>query len=126
MDESDKALVLIMVIKKLFFLNAPVLTTFGTFRFEKLSLQQAQSLIKEFASDEAKRVESAIGHAATAEVLTQLLDYRVETNRVEFIQTFEDAALVFKLKRMAPEGVVLNREEIERIGFEFGLLTKMA
>jgi hypothetical protein len=115
-----------MVIKKLFFLNAPVLTTFGAFRFEKLSLQQAQNLIKEFADDESKQIESAIGHVATAEVLTELLDYKVEANRVEFIQTFEDAALVFKLKRRAPEGVVLNLEEIEEIGYEFGLLTKTA
>ena len=115
-----------MVIKKLFFLNAPVLTTFGDFRFEKLSLEQAQNLIKEFANDQTKLVESAIGHTATAEVLTRLLDYKVETNRIEFIQTLEDAALVFKLKKRAPEGVVLNQEEIEKIGFEFGLLTKMA
>ena len=115
-----------MVIKKLFFLNAPVLTTFGSFRFEKLSLEQAQNLIEEFANDEAKQVESAIGHTATAEVLTNLLNYKVEANRVEFIQTFEDAALVFKLKSRAPEGVVLNQQEIEKIGFEFGLLTKTA
>ncbi len=115
-----------MIIKKLFFLNAPVLTTFGDFRFEKLSLEQAQNLIKEFADDKAKQVKSAIGHAATAEVLTDLLGYKVEANRVEFIQTTEDAALVFKLKHRAPEGVVLNREEIEKIGYEFGLLTKTA
>ena len=114
-----------MVIKKLFFLNAPVLTTFGDFRFEKLTLEEAQNLIKQFASDEAKQVESAIGHKATAEVLTELLSYKVKTNRVEFIQKLEDAALFFKLKKRAPEGVVLNRKEIEKIGYEFGLLTKM-
>jgi Domain of unknown function (DUF1874) len=113
-----------MIIKKLFFLNAPVLTSFGEFQFEKLSLEQAQNLIKEFDEDESKQIESAIGHKATAEVLTDLLSYRVEANRVEFIQTAEDAALVFKLKQRAPEGVVLNREEIEKIGYEFGLLTK--
>lgn len=115
-----------MVIKKLFFLNAPVLTTFGDFRFRKLTLEEAQNLIEQFANDETKQVGSAIGHEATAEVLTELLGYKVETNRVEFIQTLEDAALVFKLKKRAPEGVVLNRKEIEKIGYEFGLLTKTA
>lgn len=124
MEKLDKSLDY-MVIKKLFFLNAPVLTTFGEFRFERLTLEEARNLIKQFANDEAKQVESAIGHEATAEVLTELLSYPVETNRVEFIQTSEDAALVFKLKKRAPEGVVLNRKEIERIGYEFGLLTKI-
>jgi hypothetical protein len=113
-----------MNIKKLFFLNAPVLTTFGDFRFERLSLKQAQDLIKQFADDETKQIESAIGHSATAEVLTDLLGFEVKTNRIEFLQTIEDAALVFKLKKRASEGVVLNREEIEKIGYEFGLLTK--
>jgi hypothetical protein len=113
-----------MVIKKLFFINASVLTTFGKFRFKKLSLKQAKNLIKQFADDDAKQIESAIGHTATAEVLTDLLGYKVETNRIEFLQTIEDAALVFKLKKRASEGVVLNREEIEKIGYEFGLLTK--
>lgn len=110
---------------KLVFLNASVLTSFGDFRFERLSLAQAKDLIKEFAEDEDKQIESAIGHAATAEILTELLDYRVETNRVEFLQTTRDAALVLKLKKRAPEGAVLNRAQVEEIGYEFGLLTKI-
>jgi hypothetical protein len=115
-----------MSVKKLFFLNAPVLTTFGDFRFEKLTLKQAKEIIKEFADDETKQIHSAIGHEVTAEVLTNLLEYKVEPNRINFIQTFEDVALVFKLKKRAPEGVVLNLKEIEKIGYDFGLLTKTA
>lgn len=114
-----------MTIKKLFFLNAPVLTTFGDFRFEKLSLEQTQNLINEFADDQEKQFVSAIGHSATAEVLTDLLGCKIEASRVEFVQSVEEAALVFKLRHRAPEGVVLNRAEIERIGYEFGLLTKL-
>jgi Domain of unknown function (DUF1874) len=114
-----------MINKKLVFLNASVLTSYGKFRFEKLSLEQAKDLIKEFAIDETKQIESAIGHLATAEILTELLEFKVEPNRIEFIQTAEDVALIFRLKRRAPEGAVLNRAEIEEIGYEFGLLTKI-
>lgn len=110
--------------KKLVFLNASVLTSYGDFQFERLSLDEAKSLVKEFATDETKRIESAIGHSATAEILTELLNFKVETNRIEFFQTAEDAVLVFRLKRRAPEGAVLSRVEIEEIGYEFGLLTK--
>lgn len=112
-------------IKKLVFLNASILTTYGDFRFEKLTLNQAKDLVREFADDETKQIVSAIGHAATAEILTELLEFEVKNNRIEFFQTAEDAVLVFKLKRRAPEGAVLNRAEIEEIGYEFGLLTKI-
>lgn len=114
-----------MNIKKLVFLNAPVLTSYGDFRFERLNLDEAKDLIKEFHSDETKSVESAIGHSATAEILSELLEFKVETNRIEFFQRAEDAVLVFKLKRRASEGAVLNQLEIEEIGYEFGLLTKV-
>ena len=32
--------------------------------------------------------------------------------------------MLIKLKKRAPESTVLNRQEIEEIGYEFGLLTK--
>lgn len=114
-----------MAIYKLVFFNASILTSYGDFRFEKLSLEQAKNLVREFAEDKSKRIESAIGHTATAEILTELLEFEVKNNRIEFIQTADDAALIFKLKRRAPEGAVLSRQEIEEIGYEFGLLTKI-
>ncbi len=109
---------------KLLLLNASVLTSYGDFRFVRLNLAEAQKVVGEFVADENKQIESAIGHAATAEILTELLEFRVEPNRIEFLQTAEDAALIFRLKRRAPEGAVLNRAQIEEIGYEFGLLTK--
>lgn len=108
------------MMKRLVLLNAPVLTTFGKFDFAPLSVDEAQKIIRE-----AETVESAIGHHATAEIMTRLLDYKVETNRIEFFQTVEDVALIFRLKRRVGEGKVLSAEEIEEIGYEFGLLKKL-
>lgn len=111
--------------KKLTLLNAPILTAHGDFRFAPLSLEAAKSLIRKFQA-ENKSIESAIGHAATAEILTELLEFPVAANRIEFRQTNDDAAaLIFKLKTRIPEGKVLNRDEIEQTGYEFGLLTKI-
>ena len=108
---------------KLTLLNAPILTAHGDFRFAPLSLAEAKELVRQF-QNENKPIESAIGHAATAEILSELLEISVATNRIEFHQTNDDAALIFKLKTRIAEGKVLNREEIEQVGYEFGLLMK--
>lgn len=105
--------------KRLILLNAPVLTSYGIFEFVRISIDDAKKIIRE-----SQNVESGIGHAATAEIMSELLDYRIETNRIEFFQTAEDKALIFRLKKRIGEGQVLNREEIEKIGYEFGLLIK--
>ena len=107
------------------FLNAAIITAHGAFDFQKLSLKEAREIVREF--DESNRkISSAIGHAATAELMTQLLKFPVPPNRVDFKQTAEDVALVFRLKKRAPEGVVLTLEELEEIGYELGLLTRTA
>lgn len=103
--------------KRLVLLNAPVLTVYGKFEFEQIPVEKAREFIRQ-----AETVESAIGHAATAEVLTKHLEFEVKMNRTEFRQEVGDAALVFRLKTRPAEGKILNVEEIEKIGFEFGLL----
>ncbi|HSK74224.1 MAG TPA: DUF1874 domain-containing protein [Pyrinomonadaceae bacterium] len=106
--------------KRLVLLNAPVLTVYGKFEFKPLSINEARQIIRE-----AETVESAVGHAATAEIMAELLDYKIEANRIEFYQKIDEAVLIFKLKKRVGEGKVLNREEIEKIGYEFGLLTRL-
>jgi Domain of unknown function (DUF1874) len=58
--------------------------------------------------------------------MTMLLKFPVPPNRIDFTQTTEDVALIFKLKKRAPEGVILTRDELEQIGYELGLLTRTA
>jgi hypothetical protein len=110
--------------KKLTLLNTSVLTGYGTFVYQPLTLKEAIKLVHEF-QQAGKFIESAIGHQATADLLSILLEFPVTVNRLEFNQTLDDAALIFKLKQRVTEGKVLNREEIETIGYEFGLLTRL-
>lgn len=110
--------------KRLTFLNAAIITSHGTFVFQKISLREAREIVGEFHNS-TRKISSAIGHAATAELMTRLLKFPVPQNRIDFIQKIEDVALVFKLKKRAPEGVVLTGEELEEIGYELGLLTRI-
>src|SRR5262245_34555822 len=99
-------------------LNSSILTAFGVYRYEPLSLEEARRLV-------AESFISAIGHESTARVLSELLGVMVPVRRDEYRQQVGDRALVFKLKLRPPEGIILTTEEIQAIGFEFGLLTRM-
>ena len=98
--------------------NTSVITNYGLFEYKPISLNKAKQLIKD-AGDE---LISAIGHKETAGIISDIFGQKIEANRINFIQKPEDIVVVFKLKKRAPEGVILTREEVEEIGYEFGLL----
>lgn len=104
---------------KITLLNASILTSYGTYDFQPISLAEAKKLVRN------SEIVSAIGHAATAGILSDLLEIKVETNRIDFIQEIDDTALIFKLKTRIPEGKVLNRTEMEEIGYELGILRRL-
>ena len=105
-------------------LNTSIITAYGEFRYIPLSLEDAQNVAQ--TANMGYGVLSAVGHQSTAEILTELLEFEVPVNRIQFAQEPGQDALVFKLKGRAPEGAILSREEIDAIGYEFGLLTRTA
>lgn len=63
---------------------------------------------------------SAIGHEATANILSKLLNVSIPTNRIAIKIDKNDILVVFSLKQRLPEGKVLtSTEEIEQIGYDF-------
>lgn len=105
-------------------LNTSILTSFGSYSYEPITLAAAQALVKE-------DYLSAIGHASTAEILSELLGVEIPMNRVEYRQPIsgtgaDDGAIVFKLRGRPEEGKILNREEIESIGYDFGFLRRLS
>lgn len=108
-------------VSPIWLLNAPVITADGLFRSRTIALSEAQQLVRR------QGFESAIGHALTAAILSDLLDIACPLRRVEFQQTPGQLALVFRLARRMEEGRVLqSRAEIEAIGYSFMLLTHEA
>lgn len=112
---------------KLALLNTSILTAYGNFQYTSISLDDAR-MMAGTAIDPMQGPDdgllSAIGHQSTAEILTELLGVEVPMNRIQFSQEVGQSAIVFKLKGRPPEGVVLSRDEIEAIGYEFGHLLR--
>lgn len=105
---------------KLGLLNTSILTTEGTYKLTDITLEQAKDLV----ATNKDNLDSAIGHASTAEIMTTLLDVPIELNRQFFSQQPGQQALVFKLNGRPEEGKILSREEVEAIGYKFQLLER--
>lgn len=102
-------------------LNTSILTAPGMFNLQPVSLDEALEIVSA-----ADTIDSAIGHASTAQILTELLGRKVAVNRQQFHQQIGQRALVFKLKGRPEEGQILTREEIENIGYELMVLTRLS
>lgn len=73
----------------------------------------------------ACEVESAIGHQATADAMTALLGQPVPMNRSFAKQAPGQRALVLKVRGRLPEGVILDREALEAIGYDLLWMTRV-
>lgn len=101
----------------IYLLNTPVLTGYGQWQFNgPIPAEEARARLT------GQAVQSAIGHAATAELLGKLLARPVPVNRVAVTLQPGDSALVFRLTQRLPEGRILNAAELVTIPHEFGWL----
>lgn len=98
-------------------LNTSILTSFGSYDYRKISLEEAKIICR-------KKIQSAIGHQSTADILTKLLEKDIPINRIQYTQNMNEIAIVFKLKGRPEEGKILTIQEIEEIGYEFGVLIR--
>lgn len=99
-------------------LNGAIITADGEYSCRTISLEECKKLIQ------SAPIISAVGHQATAEIITDLLETEVTLNRINFHQEAGQQALVFKLNSRPPEGIILSREEIEEFGYQFQLLSR--
>lgn len=103
----------------LYLLNTPILTSYGEYKFTgPVSIEQAKALI-------ANGFESAIGHEASAQFLSQLLNVKVEMKRIAIAMQPGDNALILRIKSRLPEGKLLTQQEINDTPFELGWLERI-
>lgn len=104
---------------KIAVLNGPIVTSFGNYTYFPVPIESAKILIN------AAEFSSFVGHESTAQIVSELLEKPIGYSRKELKQKIGQIALVFRLKQRAPEGKVLNKTEVEEIGYEFGILYRL-
>ena len=107
--------------KRIVFLNTSILTVHGKFEYRPTTVADCQKLLTDSIGN-GNEILSAIGHESTANIMSDLLVYRVEMNRIVYKQEKDDTCIVFKMRGRPPEGKILSFEEIEKIGYDFGIL----
>jgi len=76
--------------------------------------------VSEISVDQVKQLlgagfVSAVGHEATAQVLSQKLGIPVQLNRIQLSLKSGDSLIVFQLLFRLPEGKILSEEEIKSL-----------
>ena len=79
---------------------------------QKIDLETARRIIREM------EFTSAVGHEATAKVLTELLGVEIPYNRIAVKMREGDSAIHFVLRTRLPEGKVLSEEELRALDFD--------
>jgi len=107
-----------MKTETIYVLNSPILTSEGVYRYTEISKEEAKEILSK------NKYVSAIGHEATAKMLTQLLGLKIDTNRISITMQTDDKAIVFRILTRLPEGKILTEEELKNIDYAFWLLVK--
>ncbi len=81
----------------------------------KIDLEKARKIVREMP------FTSAVGHEATAKVLSELLGVEIPFNRIAVRMREGDAGLHFVLRTRLPEGKVLSEEELRQLDFDLVL-----
>jgi hypothetical protein len=83
---------------------------------KQLSIQEASEMLKK------EKFISAVGHEATAQMLSNIFGVNIPYNRIQIYLDHGDKLLSIILKKRLPEGTILKTvEELEQIGYTIWL-----
>ena len=81
-------------------------------RLRKVEVEEAREILKN------SKFVSAIGHAATADMLSEILNAEIPMNRISVRMDIGDRGLHFMLHQRLPEGKILTRSELEGLKYD--------
>jgi lauroyl/myristoyl acyltransferase len=83
-----------------------------TVRFRKIDKEKAKEILKN------NEFVSAVGHQATADLLTAIMGVHIPMNRIAVRMGKGDIGVHFFLKQRLPEGTVLGKDELDRLSYD--------
>ena len=104
----------------LYILNSPILTGYGVYQWIGSDLAIAKIVLSHY--QEKGEVQSAVGHEATAKLMSELFDAQIPMNRQTIEMKPGDKAIVFRLLERLPEGKVLDEKELKSVKYEIGVM----
>ncbi len=99
----------------LYILDSPILTSYGLYEYRPISIEEAREIVRR----RSREIISAVGHKATADLLSRLFGFEIEVCRKKIEMEAGDQALVFQVLERLPEGT-----ELQRIPYRLGILTR--
>ena len=76
---------------------------------------RVEKISREVFCREAEGAVSAIGHPATASVLSTICGFPIQANRIMVMLSPGDVLYVFQIMERLPEGKVLSAQEVESL-----------
>lgn len=102
-------------------LNAPICHT-PNLRYTTTRITREQALKLAAVAASRGKLNTAIGHDGTAQIMSTLLDMPIAVSRVSMQYQPGDTAICLQLRSRQPEGVILTAEQVEAIGYDLTLI----
>lgn len=104
---------------KNYLFNTTIITNNGTYKMSSVTDLEAKEILQQ-------GFECAIGHASTAQIISEILDLDVKENRITAsMDNIGDKAVCFKLNSRPKEGEILSKEQLVEIGYSFKLIERI-
>ena len=100
----------------IYLFNTNIIPGEAVVRVKKISREYAAYIA------EGAILTSAIGHEATAAAMSTVLGTSVAVNRIFAQPKNGDKAISLKINGRLPEGVILDEDDINKIGYELYLI----
>jgi hypothetical protein len=113
-----------VVSEPILLLNTTILTTPGRYEARVITPEEARSYLVGDGMTYPFFI-SAIGHQATADVLSEVLGVPVPVNRTAHMQMPGQRAIALRLTGRRPEGQVLDIHQIKALGFDLWMITRL-
>lgn len=105
-------------------LNTTIVTNEGLYRNTKVTVGEAVVLAAQ-AAELRVPITSWVGHEATAQAMGTILGLDVPVSRSQFSQEVGQVALCLNIRGRLPEGTVLTMAELNDIGYDFWVITRL-